>query len=115
MSQWEDRRIERRVPVPANRLQIRHSGQGQPLGSLANLSRHGLMLNSPGPLPADTTYQVRLSWDDESARPQQLALGITVLWCEAGAGGAHWSGCQIIAISDADQARLDALVSQLAA
>lgn len=110
MSDWHEKRAEPRLGVAEHRWQVLHAEDGQALGVLANLSANGLMLNSEQPLPEQSTYQVRLSWQDGQGQHHELALGIHVLWCSPGPGGGHWAGCEIISISDADQETLLALL-----
>lgn len=83
------------------------------LGSLANISRDGLMLLGEREIKEGGVYQVTIAVDHCVAE-DELALGIECLWTSAaGTGGSQWSGFRIIDISDANQKILKDLISQL--
>jgi hypothetical protein len=110
MTDWEERRIEPRVPVDTGRIRVTDPQDGRDLGSLANLSSHGLMLNSASPFTEQASYQAELCWLNDDGDEQSIPLGIHALWCSAGPAGSHWTGFAIIDISDTDQVRLDELL-----
>ncbi len=112
MTNWHEKRAEPRTAVTHDSWQVLHAERDTPLGVLANLSSSGLMLNTAEPLPERTTYQARLCWLDANGARHSLPLGLHVLWCNEGPGGGHWTGCEIIAISDADQLILDRLLDR---
>ena len=111
MSDWEDRRNEPRLRVDAGQISVIDPEDGQPLGALANLSRHGLMLNSAAPFTAQASYQALLCWPRADGTEQHIAVGIHALWCSTGPADSHWTGFEVIDISDTDQARLDDLIA----
>jgi hypothetical protein len=84
---------------------------GKPLGHLGNLSISGLLLISSNPPRSEGLYQVSLPLP-ESGQPVSVAppieLGIQEQWQDLAASpGQVWAGYRIVAISDADAARLD--------
>jgi hypothetical protein len=84
---------------------------GNTLGKVGNLSVDGLMLISSRPLGERRVYQVQFAIPNGHDPEARLCVGIQCLWSAPTHGEhSHWTGCQIIDISDEDQIRLDAWV-----
>lgn len=111
MNDQDDRRAEPRVQVDASRIQVLDPSNKTVLGTLANLSNHGLMLNSASHFTEQASYQALICWPDDDGQDQQVALGLLALWCSNGPSASQWIGFEIIDISDQDQRRLEALIA----
>lgn len=89
---------------------------GKPIGHLGNLSSTGLLLISAQAPHSEALYQVSLSLPTSSRaviESQPIEVGIQEQWHEPAASpGQIWAGYRIVAISDADAARLDGWLSQ---
>lgn len=109
MTDAQERRTDPRIPTEGLDIQVVDALDGTLLGSLANLSQNGLLLNSAEPFAEGASYQVELRWQDDSGE-HRLALGVHALWSSAGPAASAWTGFQIIDISDADRLRLQALL-----
>jgi hypothetical protein len=85
---------------------------GQPFGHLGNLSATGMMLISSKAPRSEAIHQVSLMLPRPGSgrlvQSQPVEFGIQEQWHErAATPGQVWAGYRIIAISDADAARLD--------
>lgn len=89
---------------------------GQPLGHLGNLSSSGMLLISAREPRSEALYQVSLSLPGGGrllTQSQPIELGIQEQWHEAAASsGQIWAGYRIVAITDADAARLENWLAQ---
>lgn len=111
MTEPRERRDHPRIPIEHAHVELLDADDGRVLGSLANLSRSGLMLNSSSAFTEGATYQVTLRWQDDAGVVQQIPLGIHALWSGEGPGASAWSGFEIIDIDDAGRALLDQLLA----
>jgi hypothetical protein len=88
----------------------------QPIGHLGNLSSTGMLLIGSQAPRSEAIYQVSLPLPKTApaAKPTpSIELGIQEQWQEPAANpGQIWSGYRIVAISDADAARLEYWLSQ---
>lgn len=77
------------------------------LGTLGNISSHGLMLISGSEIEENRVFQLEfeISHGDEA---RTINAGAHCLWCSpANAPGRYWSGFEIVDISDVDEAFLN--------
>ncbi len=88
---------------------------GEPLGHLGNLSSTGMLLISTQAPRSEALYQVSLTLPASGRaliQSQPIEAGIQEQWHESAASpGQIWAGYRIVAISDADAARLDGWLS----
>lgn len=84
---------------------------GLPIAHLGNISSTGLLLIGAAAPRSEAIYQVSMTLpgsDRGGPQPQPIEAGIQEQWHEvAASSGQVWAGYRIIAISDADAARLD--------
>jgi len=89
---------------------------GEPIGHLGNVSSTGLLLISAQAPRSEALYQVSLTLPSAGRaliQSQPIEAGIQEQWHEPAASpGQIWAGYRIVAISDADAARLDGWLSQ---
>ncbi len=89
---------------------------GEPIGHLGNLSSTGMLLIIAQAPRSEAIYQVSMSLPSSGrllAQSQPIEVGIQEQWHEAAASsGQIWAGYRIVAITDADAARLDSWLSQ---
>lgn len=89
---------------------------GQPIGHLGNLSSTGMLLISAQAPRSEAIYQVSMSLPGTGrllTESQPIEVGIQEQWHEPAASpGQIWAGYRIVAISDADAARLDGWLAQ---
>lgn len=110
----EKRRAKRK---PANfNATVRNMITGQPMGHLGNLSSAGMLLISAQAPVSAALYQVSIDLPPTGRsllQSQPIEVGIQEQWHEPAASpGQVWSGYRIIAISDADAARLESWLTQ---
>lgn len=110
----ENRRTKRK---PANfNATVRDMITGQPMGHLGNLSSHGLLLISSRAPVSAALYQISIDLPATGRsllQSQPIEVGIQEQWHEPAASpGQIWAGYRIIAITDADAARLDSWLTQ---
>lgn len=89
---------------------------GQPFGHLGNLSSTGMLLISTQAPRSEALYQISLTLPASGRaliQSQPIEVGIQEQWHEpAASAGQIWAGYRIVAISNADAARLDGWLSQ---
>jgi hypothetical protein len=89
---------------------------GQAIGHLGNLSSTGMLLISSHTPRSEALYQVSLPLPASGrllTQSQPIEAGIQEQWHEPAASpGQIWAGYRIVAISDADAARLDSWLAQ---
>lgn len=89
---------------------------GQPIGHLGNLSSTGMLLISAQAPRSEALYQVSIPLSGSGrllTQSQPIEAGIQEQWHEpAASSGQIWAGYRIVAISDADAARLDSWLAQ---
>jgi hypothetical protein len=89
---------------------------GLPIGHLGNLSSTGMLLISAQPPRSEALYQVSMTLPGSGrmlAQSQPIEIGIQEQWHEAAASsGQIWAGYRIVAITDADAARLESWLAQ---
>ena len=89
---------------------------GLPMGHLGNLSSTGMLLISAQAPRSEALYQVSMTLPGSGrmlAQSQPIEVGIQEQWHESAASsGQIWAGYRIVAITDADAARLDNWLSQ---
>jgi len=106
----EQRRNERKEPI--QRVVVFNSLTREQLGQLGNITPEGLMLITDEPILEGSIFQLSFTLIDpaESAE-RNFDVGATSLWSAPAASGNHWSGFQIIDISDPQQESLSSLYS----
>jgi PilZ domain. len=114
MSSINQRRAERkRTSVTAIVTDVI---SGRPMGHLGNISSTGMLLIGAQEPRSEALYQVSLNLPDSDrmlAQSPLIEVGIQEQWHESAASsGQIWSGYRIVAISDADAARLDSWLAQ---
>jgi hypothetical protein len=89
---------------------------GLPMGHLGNLSSTGMLLISAQAPRSEALYQVSMILPGAGrllAQSQPIEVGIQEQWHEAAASsGQIWAGYRIVAITDADAARLESWLAQ---
>jgi hypothetical protein len=89
---------------------------GLPIAHLGNISSTGVLLISAQAPRSEAIYQVSMTLPGSDRRllhSQPIEAGIQEQWHEvAASSGQVWAGYRIVAISDADAARLDSWLSQ---
>lgn len=89
---------------------------GVPIGHLGNLSSTGMLLINAQPPRREAIYQISLILPGSArqlTQSQPIEIGIQEQWHEtAASSGQVWAGYRIVAIGDADAARLDSWLSQ---
>ena len=89
---------------------------GLPIGHLGNLSSTGMLLISAQAPRNEALYQVSMTLPGSGrmlTQSQPIEVGIQEQWHEAAASsGQIWAGYRIVAISDADAARLESWLAQ---
>lgn len=87
-----------------------------PIGHLGNLSSTGMMLICAQAPRSEALYQVSLTLPGTGrmlAQSQPIEIGIQEQWHEpAASSGQIWAGYRIVAISDADAARIGSWLTQ---
>jgi hypothetical protein len=90
--------------------------RGEPIGHLGNLSSTGMLLIIAQAPRSEAIYQVSMTLPGAGrllAQAQPIEVGIQEQWHEvAASSGQIWAGFRIVAITDADAARLDSWLSQ---
>ena len=109
MSTSNQRRAQRkRAPVNA---MVTDVITNLPIGHLGNLSSTGMMLISAQAPRSEALYQVSLTLPGSGrmlAQSQPIEIGIQEQWHEpAASSGQIWAGYRIMAITDADAARIE--------
>jgi hypothetical protein len=89
---------------------------GLPMGHLGNISSIGMLLIGAQEPRSEALYQVSLCLPGSGrmlTQSQPIEAGIQEQWHESAASsGQIWAGYRIVAISDADAARLDSWLAQ---
>lgn len=89
---------------------------GLPIGHLGNLSSNGMLLICAQAPRSEAIYQVSMSLPGSGrmlTQSQPIEIGIQEQWHEIAASSRQiWAGYRIVAISDADAARLDSWLTQ---
>lgn len=89
---------------------------GLPIGHLGNLSSTGMLLISAQAPRSEALYQVSMTLPGSGrllAQSQPIEVGIQEQWHEAAASsGQIWAGYRIVAITDADAARIESWLAQ---
>lgn len=89
---------------------------GQPMGHLGNISNIGMLLIGSQAPRKEAIYQVSLPLPNTGTALKEspsIELGIQEQWQEPAASpGQIWSGYRIVAITDADAARLEYWLTQ---
>lgn len=89
---------------------------GLPIGHLGNLSSTGMLLINAQPPRSEAIYQVSMTLPGSGRQlmqSQPIEIGIQEQWHEtAASSGQVWAGYRIVAIGDADAARLEIWLSQ---
>jgi hypothetical protein len=89
---------------------------GLPMGHLGNISSSGMLLIGVQEPRSEALYQVSLNLPGSDRMPiqsQPIEAGIQEQWHESAASsGQIWAGYRIVAITDADAARLDSWLAQ---
>jgi hypothetical protein len=89
---------------------------GLPMGHLGNLSSTGMLLICAQAPRSEALYQVSMTLPGSGrmlAQSQPIEVGIQEQWNEpAASSGQIWAGYRIVAITDADAARLESWLAQ---
>jgi hypothetical protein len=89
---------------------------GLPIGHLGNLSSTGMLLINAQAPRSEAIYQISMVLPGSGrllSQSQPIEIGIQEQWHEtAASSGQVWAGYRIVAISDADAARLDSWLGQ---
>ena len=89
---------------------------GLPIAHLGNISSSGVLLISAKPPRREAIYQISMTLPGSAhtaLHAQPIEAGIQEQWHEvAASSGQIWAGYRIVAISDADAARLDSWLQQ---
>ena len=109
----EQRRLQRhRLNVP---VEVFDSNRNLRLGRLVDIHRQGLMLLGDQPLQVDSLYQLELRLPEPLQGDAVLLLGVDCLWTRGEEGASsHWSGLQIIDLSEHAERQIDDLVALMA-
>lgn len=87
-----------------------------PIGHLGNLSSTGMMLICAQAPRSEAIYQVSLTLPGTGrmlAQSQPIEIGVQEQWHEpAASSGQIWAGYRIVAVSDADAARIGSWLAQ---
>ena len=114
MSTSNQRRAERKRAT-VNAI-VTNVISGLPIGHLGNLSSTGMLLISAQAPRSEALYQVSMILPGSGrmlAESQPIELGIQEQWHESAASsGQIWAGYRIVAITDADAARLESWLAQ---
>ncbi|TPG11700.1 PilZ domain-containing protein [Rhodanobacter glycinis] len=114
MSNPNQRRAERKR-ASVNAI-VTDAISGEPIGHLGNLSSTGMLLIIAQAPRSEAIYQVSMTLPGSGrllTQTQPIEVGIQEQWHEAAASsGQIWAGYRIVAITDADAARLDSWLSQ---
>jgi len=75
---------------------------GSSIGTIANISLEGMMIIGPKALETDSIYQLALKFCRPVREMSSVNLGVDCMWNNTSPPntGLHWSGCQIIDLSD---------------
>lgn len=88
---------------------------GKSLGQLGNLSSGGMLLIGQHTPRNEGLYQISMALPESGQllNPQPIELGVQEQWhTNAASPGRVWAGFRIIAISDADEVRLDSWLAE---
>ncbi|KRE85578.1 pilus assembly protein PilZ [Rhodanobacter sp. Soil772] len=114
MSTSNQRRAERKR-ASANAI-VTDVISGLPIGHLGNLSSTGMLLISAQAPRSEALYQVSMILPGAGrllAQSQPIEVGIQEQWHESAASsGQIWAGYRIVAITDADAARIEGWLAQ---
>jgi hypothetical protein len=114
MSTANQRRAERKRAT-VNAI-VTDAISGEPIGHLGNLSSTGMLLIIAQAPRSEAIYQVSMTLPGSGrllTQAQPIEVGIQEQWHEAAASsGQIWAGYRIVAITDADAARLESWLSQ---
>ncbi len=107
-----DKRREPRFPVLVP-LRVLDMGTGEPIGELANLSRHGMMLLSRYLIQPNQILQVEIALPSDGKLPERINLGIESLWYEEDDDAdQYWIGFQIIDLAPENTQLLETLIAE---
>ncbi|RAN82680.1 pilus assembly protein PilZ [Bacillus sp. SRB_336] len=114
MSTPNQRRAERKRAT-VNAI-VTDTISGEPIGHLGNLSSTGMLLIIAKAPRSEAIYQVSMTLPGSGrllTQAQPIEVGIQEQWHEeAASSGQIWAGYRIVAIADADAARLESWLSQ---
>ncbi len=107
-----DQRRKQRKPVDFDAI-VTDVITDQPFGRIGNLSATGMLLISPAAPQNEAIYQLRLPLPDNGGSQVHIDVGVQEQWHDqAASADLIWAGYRIIAISDADAARLHTWLEQ---
>lgn len=108
----DERRSEPRFDSDRLQLVARDALSGNLIGSVANLSERGMMLNASTALEPEGVLQLQLSRASDPDRII-LELALRVSWiADAKTPGNLWAGGKIIAMGDAQAKTLRSLLEE---
>ncbi|MEM9301229.1 MAG: PilZ domain-containing protein [Pseudomonadota bacterium] len=104
----EKRRYKRAVPVGS--VIVYDAVTRSELGTLGNLSSHGLMVIATAPVDPDLLFQLEFEVTGPDDEPVAVNIGAESLWCSpASQPDRYWAGFEIVEISDDDRALIEAV------
>lgn len=110
----DDRRRNDRIDAYTEGLQVLNTIDGKPIGIVSNLSSGGMMLITSCELYTNGMLQLDIA-TPAALKLDRISLGFRVLWCTpANSPDEYWAGLEIIDISPAGRAALNALLDHLA-
>jgi len=109
----DERRTEARIDSELLQLIAVDSINNKCIGSVVNLSKHGLMLLSELDVDPQGVLQIHIQNAKSLDADPILDAAIKVSWrSKANTPDNYWLGVQIIGITDHDQEKLNLLVKQ---
>jgi len=108
-TEYADKRSKPRISIDAQ-PRVRDAHSGETIGELVNLSEGGLMIAGLAAIEANRIIEMLIPLKTADG-DIEVRIGAESLWCEdANKSGVHWTGFQIIDISEKDQQLLNCFV-----
>ncbi|MCI0652956.1 MAG: PilZ domain-containing protein [Methylococcaceae bacterium] len=83
------------------------------LGNLVDISPGGIMLVTHSDIEANSVYQMRIHFPEDSANQEPITFGGEILWTDSRMDpNKKWAGIQIIDISLEMTMRIDRLINE---
>jgi hypothetical protein len=96
-----------------NEIEVFDAGTGESLGRLVNVSNGGFMLLGNSVIEPNQLFQLRLVFSQPVADCEAVECGAESLWNNSASQASyHWTGFQIIGISDEHMAVLDKFIQE---
>jgi hypothetical protein len=108
----EEKRSVSRVEA-RNEIEVVNASSGEPLGRLVNISSGGFMLLGNSVIEPNQLFQLRLVFSQPVNGCEAVKCGAESLWNNSASQASyHWTGFQIIDISDEHIAVLKEFINQ---